>query len=638
MSRPSALGARIVLLVGLAAVAAPSARAGDEERFLAPGIDGRPPMSGTVRWGPTPGALGGWGWIELKLENAEPVPRTSLVVLTSSDGHISVLRHVPVPAGGSAELWLPVPGNPGGGTSVSIEAPEHLPCYVQNWRGSSSSQVIVASVAPERSAQRLVDAVRDSVMRAPGAATHVRVTSTAGPARDVAAAEIPDPWTYLSSLALLLIDGTAPGLDAGGPQRSIVQYVGAGGSVLVTHAERLPAGPLRDLARGAKVDPREEGLRTAHHGLGACWVLERPELGGRAFDRFVQAWQRQTSDRSSDWSTWPTIAMGLAPRGFRAEMRIPGLGELPIRLFFLLILAFAILVGPVAYVTLRRRKQLTKMLWFVPTIGLGFAGAILLYGLLSEGLGTKGVVRSLTVLDQRSHEAFGAHSRTLYAGVSPSGFRVSPDTVLDLAPTSQRRDVASERVRVDLDEGGRWTGDVLPSRTPTPIQTVTQGRARERLRFRRGSDGTYEVLAGEGFQPVDVGNALLLHAPDGTWHGLERRGRRLTRLSDADADAWLQRLAGTLSEAVMAPVHYEYDDSYGSLVYVTTSDSGVPGIEPATPRAAGWAKTIVGDLPRGAYLGWMTSAPGFDDLGLEVEWIETRHLVMGLLASEDLDG
>ena len=52
----------------------------------------------------------------------------------------------------------------------------------------------------------------------------------------------------------------------------------------------------------------------------------------------------------------PDLGSGIAPLGFRAEMRIPGLGELPVRLFFLLILAFAILVGPVAYVTLRRRQ------------------------------------------------------------------------------------------------------------------------------------------------------------------------------------------------------------------------------------------------------------------------------------------
>ena len=448
---------------------------------------------------------------------------------------------------------------------------------------------------------------------------------------------LPDTWAYLSSLALLHVDGSAAGLDAGAPQRSIVQYVGAGGSVLVTRPERLPAGPLLDLVGRADPDSGQ-GLRTARRGLGACWVLERPGFDGAAFERFVQAWQRQTADRTSSWATWPQTWISIAPLGFRAEMRIPGLGELPVRLFFLLILAFAVLVGPVAYVILRRRRQLTKMLWFVPAIGLGFAGAILLYGLLSEGLGTKGVVRSLTVLDQRAHEAFGAHSRTLYAGVSPSGLRVSPDTVLDLPWSSPRRVRGGETVRVDLDEGGRWTGDVLPSRTPTAIQTVTQGRSRERLRFRRGSDGTYEVLAGEGFQPVDVGNALLFHAPDGTWHGLERRGHRLVRLSYEDAYAMYNRLTETLSGAPMAPVRGEYEDRYGARSYGGYSSGGLDSPDPALLRAAAWAQAIVGDLPRGSYLGWMTSAPAFDDLGLDVDWIETRHLVVGLLADEDLDG
>ena len=33
----------------------------------------------------------------------------------------------------------------------------------------------------------------------------------------------------------------------------------------------------------------------------------------------------------------------------------------------------------------------------------------------------------------------------------------------------------------------------------------------------------------------------------------------------------------------------------------------------------------------------MTSAPGFDDLGLTVDWTAATHVVMGLLAEEDVD-
>jgi hypothetical protein len=47
-------------------------------------------------------------------------------------------------------------------------------------------------------------------------------------------------------------------------------------------------------------------------------------------------------------------------------------------------------------------------------------------------------------------------------------------------------------------------------------------------------------------------------------------------------------------------------------------------------------RKIHGHLAPGRYLAVVERPPGLDDLGLEVEWIAGRHLVLGILADEDL--
>ena len=42
------------------------------------------------------------------------------------------------------------------------------------------------------------------------------------------------------------------------------------------------------------------------------------------------------------------------------------------------------------------------------------------------------------------------------------------------------------------------------------------------------------------------------------------------------------------------------------------------------------------EMPAGSYLARMRRAPGFDDLGIEVEWKAARHVVVGLLAPDDV--
>ena len=49
---------------------------------------------------------------------------------------------------------------------------------------------------------------------------------------------------------------------------------------------------------------------------------------------------------------------GSMPTPFWLPLEIPGLGEVPVKAFFFLLLLFAVLVGPVNYMYFRRRESI----------------------------------------------------------------------------------------------------------------------------------------------------------------------------------------------------------------------------------------------------------------------------------------
>jgi hypothetical protein len=250
------------------------------------------------------------------------------------------------------------------------------------------------------------------------------------------------------------------------------------------------------------------------------------------------------------FASYQTVPPGLAVRE-----RIPGIGEVPVRAFFFILLAFAILVGPVAYFVLRRRRALAGLVIVVPVVGALFTLGILGFGFLSEGLGTRGVVRTFTLLDQRDHEAVTAAGRTLFASFGPSSLSILPDTVVQVPDPDEeewpfrRGGARSPRVSLDLDRSALG-GEILPSRTVTSFATVSRARARERLRRSRSSSGprTARTTSAEAARrsapsPSRAGRSA-------RWRGRSRRSSSTSRKG-----AWIPacRWRGTGTTGVPTP-------------------------------------------------------------------------------------
>ncbi len=102
------------------------------------------------------------------------------------------------------------------------------------------------------------------------------------------------------------------------------------------------------------------------------------------------------------------------------ELLIPGVGEAPVNSFLVLISLFVIVIGPVNYLVLHRQRRLYLILVTVPLGASVVTLCLLVYALLTDGLGVRQRTRSVTEIDQASGHVVSWSRQSYYAGLSPS--------------------------------------------------------------------------------------------------------------------------------------------------------------------------------------------------------------------------
>ncbi len=636
----------LALLGALFLMVAPAepARADDESRTVVsvpkgPGRDVG--ISVSVLWGP-PGTETGWGFarVEVKSDDTDAHDVRLSLGETGPDGSGALTsRRVHLEPHGRARVWLPRVNAQEDNVEIRVD---DLPVE-RIWAGSGGTEHVCVLVTDDAAAAPDLRASKTFSDLAPptdarGYVTRMRGTSSTSSSTGdaflaVRPEDLPPTWTCLTSAPVVAVNAASRGMDDAARQRVLLDYAEAGGTLLVLSRDSLPKGPLADAIAGRGL-ALEAGLDRGAAGLGLWFSTSQGDLSGGADHELAK--------------TWPVVygasraahdAVALVPVSFQIPQRIPGVGRVNPRLFLFLILAFAVLVGPVAYVVLKKRRRLTLMLAVVPATGLLFTLAILGYGLLSEGLSTRGVVDSVTFLDQKEHVASTVAGRTLFAGWGPSSLRLSPDTVL-CAPASAREQPWVRMMRsrppparfvLDADSG-TVGGSLLPSRTVTVLSTLTREKARERLRFRQRGDGGYEVLTAEGFEPVAREGAILFHDFAGQWWRSDAAGTVLANIDETGARRALAALAGQVAHVDMPDDPEPEFDDFAFVRFSSGPSEEVTNRETWVGRALpnNW-------LPMGTYAAWTTRAPAFDDLGLSVDWKWASHLVIGRLAPEDVE-
>jgi hypothetical protein len=403
--------------------------------------------------------------------------------------------------------------------------------------------------------------------------------------------ELPASSVAYSSLDLAVIDA-AEGLPPPQVLEPLLAWVRAGGSLIVVGAAAT------ETCRGNEsiaswMEPRfahevREGVKY-HFGLGRLAVLDD---AGFLESEAVRGIVRELAQAD----------LGLVPdpggsRSSRVQPAIPELGQIPYRVFALLLLVFAIAIGPVNFLWVARSRKPVRLLLTIPGIALATSLLLLVYGVFFQGLDVKTASASVALLDQRSHRSACVEKRMMFAGLAPSdGLRPGQGTGVHVV-TDQGMSALGmgrrDRYQLDVERKPELVlgADFLPTRVPT-MQVICAERAeRARLEVAKDGDG-YEVTNNLG---VEV-RELVLRDPDGNAFVLKERlppGAAATLIADSARGTALEQ----------------------RILF----DQGMPPL----PMSSA--------LPQACYAATLASSPFRDACGIETNELSSDHKLIGVL-------
>ena len=297
-------------------------------------------------------------------------------------------------------------------------------------------------------------------------------------------------------------------------QSALWQYVECGGALLVLGGGNLPDNWISRI----EIPDKSAGIANSRVGFGECIVsaeMNTSSLNQTQWRQIVHSWVRT----ATPWQVQLSVA--------EANNRFPVVRDfgVPVRGLFLLMLVFAIVIGPVNLIVLSRKKRRIWMLWTVPVISLTTCFAVFLYATFSEGWNRYIRTEGLTILDQRSNRATSIGLTAFYSALTPGdGLHFGYQTEL----TPQIFDATPIPRTVD------WTHDQhlgrgwIAARVPAHFKVRKTEVRRERVTVRRGEATRLNIVNGLG---ADI-DQFWLADTDGTIYF----GRSISAGSEAELE------------------------------------------------------------------------------------------------------
>ncbi|MEZ6015192.1 MAG: hypothetical protein R3F49_08770 [Planctomycetota bacterium] len=280
------------------------------------------------------------------------------------------------------------------------------------------------------------------------------------------------------------------------------------------------------------------------------------------------------------------------------NLEIPGLGQVPMHLFAVILLVFAVLIGPVNFLVLKRLQRPGLLLVTIPVISLFATLGIVGFGILRQGLDLKGAAHSLTLLDQRNGHAVTFTRMALMPGLATDDLRPSRGTTVH--PTTYDEGVTRE-LTVRHGEGLTLAGGWAPVRSVSNLLVSSDAVSRARIELKRTPAG------------IEVFNGL-----EATLQALTLR----------DAEGRLYSLSG---DATLAP---------GARATAAPAGAGAALLDArgrfsAQPELGALRERVL-DGPA-MYIARLASNPYIDWLGLDPNLREQEHILQGVLPLDEAD-
>jgi hypothetical protein len=284
----------------------------------------------------------------------------------------------------------------------------------------------------------------------------------------------PKEWSQLSEIQKeALLTWTACGGD--------FMFVDGDLHTLLPDAQSRPAGMIAG------------GDNPIHYYFGHIRLLSSVEIDAKGLTEILSPSKdlddsRRTlpANRAPDW-------LYIGDRGFR--LPIPGVAGVPAQSYMAILVVFSVLIGPVNYLVLWRKRRQVLLVLTAPLISMVFLVVLAGYALFGEGIGIHGRAESFTVLDQTTKRAATRATVSLYAaGMTPwNGLRFPKATAI--FPTGADGRGSRDPESIDLTESQQFSSGIARARAPSNFEEISFRLARERLNFARSGENVTVVNA-----------------------------------------------------------------------------------------------------------------------------------------------
>jgi hypothetical protein len=285
---------------------------------------------------------------------------------------------------------------------------------------------------------------------------------------------------------ILVTSGELRDMPAG-VRDAVWRYVEAGGSLSVVGDADVPEGWKRRRSIHGGLTVYQAGFGQYLTSTDPTFPQERGEgwsLLNASWGQTAAPWQKVRSVEDAN-----------------AAFKVVDDVGIPVRGLFLLMLVFAVVIGPVNFTLLARKRRRMWLLWTVPTISLVTILAVFGYMLLLEGWSGHLRTEALTILDETSHRAATIGWMAFYTPVTPGdGLHFDYDT--EVTPQ-----IGSDMYRGRISGGPHdidWTSDQhltrgwVSARIPAHFKLRKCAVRRERVTVGPGPDGALTAANGLG--------------------------------------------------------------------------------------------------------------------------------------------
>ncbi len=432
-----------------------------------------------------------------------------------------------------------------------------------------------------------------SGLRSSGAS--LSTTATGVVAEDL----IPD-WRAYSTLTAVAIDLDAP-LPDRAAMEALIQWTSLGGGLAF-----FGEGPERaiDLLNSAGVQLQKR-MRLPSQDA---------EVYRQGFGR-IGIYPAGSFRDGADLNELGALPGGVFPDVFLVlPPALPGVGLPPLSLLTIVLIAVALILGPIQFGQMKKRNAKPwRFLQTTPLLGIGFAILVLVFSLLSQGLGVRESVQSVTWLDQGRRTASTIAARTSFSGsLFAQRQRFGAEALLVPSPMVANS-MGDASFSVDLNDGARIGGAFLPTRIPTSSALVAQTTARSGLRLEYEGDALFVIndldVALNKLRLVDAqGNSF---EPEDAEAEIEPGQRVRMLATDKLFDVRLREIA-----------HGDPIEIHSGLTLVD---------DPGIGLNAQQLRHLPAILPPRSWMAEVDESPFLPDGGISRKEEHAVHLILGLL-------